>query len=93
MGELWFITGFCDRTNELQTKWLEFGVRASFLFNPPAKSQTSDDKRVRKDRECDEPGSDGEIMNQLNKFHICVSTLDRRDQAWTRAIFYEFLLV
>jgi hypothetical protein len=47
---------------------------------------------VRKDRECDEPGSDGEIMNQLNKFHICVSTLDRRDQAWTRAIFYEFLL-
>jgi transposase len=42
MGEpLCFITGFCDRTNELQTKWLEFGVRASFLFNPPAKSQTS----------------------------------------------------
>ena len=47
MGEpLWFITGFCDRTNELQTKWLEFGVRASFLFNPPAKSQKTDDKSI-----------------------------------------------
>jgi hypothetical protein len=45
------------------------------------------DDYARKNRDGDKPASDGEIVNQLNKFHICVSLdFDDSREAGRRAI-------